>query len=546
VQSKTERKAASKETKAWLLQALAGVGWLRGWGVRYATATAAGAFGVLAVICVLSLVADLSKDLKELMHEAEKDRTAVKDAVSRLEAGSKKQENAFPNLGTRLAEAEEALSELRKPVRLDRSVLTLQRHTDAVTSVVFSPDGQKLASGSRDGTVSIWRIGKTGEEELLRLNTLSPVNNVVFSPDGQQIVAGCAERVLVWDCSDGTFLRSYRGEYVAFSPDGRLLAVVGRKESYDHPIGWMRIYDMATAREVRSDYVAVVRLDDNMLLGARLDAGRDRSSEATAAMDESDDPMDTLPFRTARNEIELDDTIVIGRNKITTDDQLTAFDRIAWTHPSCVVFSPDNNHVAVRYGDQQGEIYDLSKIWKGIRDPDRLGIPSPWKLTSNVAFGADGRSLVYGFASSVTRGKRTGVAIMSTESGNSLMVLKSGEARCVAVSRDGEYLAVGSNSGQVGVRHLPKAELILPHVKVAGLFSASLARPFQALIFLEAGRIERPRTCRMRCHRGEVLSMAFSPDGRKIVTGGEDGAVRIWDLGQLVAEGVAGRASRKE
>ena len=41
--------------------------------------------------------------------------------------------------------------------------LTLAGHADSVTSVAFSPDGQRLASASRDQTVKIWDSA-TGKE----------------------------------------------------------------------------------------------------------------------------------------------------------------------------------------------------------------------------------------------------------------------------------------------------------------------------------------------------------------------------------------------
>ena len=37
---------------------------------------------------------------------------------------------------------------------------TLTGHSDSVQSVVYSPDGRYLASGSGDKTIKIWRVGQ--------------------------------------------------------------------------------------------------------------------------------------------------------------------------------------------------------------------------------------------------------------------------------------------------------------------------------------------------------------------------------------------------
>jgi WD40 repeat protein len=37
-----------------------------------------------------------------------------------------------------------------------QEMLTLRGHSDDVMSVSFSPNGQRIVSGSRDGTVKVW------------------------------------------------------------------------------------------------------------------------------------------------------------------------------------------------------------------------------------------------------------------------------------------------------------------------------------------------------------------------------------------------------
>ena len=89
--------------------------------------------------------------------------------------------------------------------------LTLEGHAGSVSSVAFSPDGQRLASGSADQTVKIWDSA-TGKELFALKGHAGRVTSVAFSPDGQRLASGSGDKtVKIWDSATGKELFSLKG-----------------------------------------------------------------------------------------------------------------------------------------------------------------------------------------------------------------------------------------------------------------------------------------------------------------------------------------------
>jgi len=105
---------------------------------------------------------------------------------------------------------------------------SLSGHIETISSVAFSPDGQKMLMGSHDDTVTLWD-SKSGQVIHKFREHINSVNSVAFSPDGQKMLTGSWDATaILWDVESGQVIHNFRKHKsvvtsVAFSPDGRKL-----------------------------------------------------------------------------------------------------------------------------------------------------------------------------------------------------------------------------------------------------------------------------------------------------------------------------------
>jgi dipeptidyl aminopeptidase/acylaminoacyl peptidase len=127
--------------------------------------------------------------------------------------------------------------------------------------VSWSPDGNRLATGSWDGTAKVWDV--TGGRELAALKghtsglpsvSWSPhgsgVSSVSWSPDGKRLATGSWDGTAkVWDVAGGRELATLKGHTsgltsVSWSPDGNRLTT----ESAD---GTAKVWEAAGSLEIQ-------------------------------------------------------------------------------------------------------------------------------------------------------------------------------------------------------------------------------------------------------------------------------------------------------
>ncbi len=159
------------------------------------------------------------------------------------------------------------------------------RHADRVNAMTYTPDGGKLVSASRDGTVRVWDLGNGRELLAYRGHAAPPdekvgadvfrVPAVAVSPDGVWVASSGSGEVQVWNLKTGKLKKKLtapnqllvRG--LAFFPDGKSIATAGDDK-------FVRVFDIEGGKETatfvqQADRIEAMALSPNGKLIATVD-----------------------------------------------------------------------------------------------------------------------------------------------------------------------------------------------------------------------------------------------------------------------------------
>jgi len=280
---------------------------------------------------------------------------------------------------------------------------TLQGHRHEVWAVAYSPDGQALVTGGKDGSARFWGPLRPRETTSLE-GARAPLR---FSTDGRSLLTLSADRTLAeWDVLSrqktrviDLSLNTNEVRSVAMAPDGRILAV-GKTN------GTVELLNL----EIRQ-WLAQQKFGDEPVIGLRF------SPKGNLLVVQLSELMSgTLSSR------------LILWNP-TTGETFGPFQNVS----GAFACAPDETKLAAATPSYEPQIWDIRTAKPVITLRSHT-----WDITA-VSFSPDGKLLVTASIDNTLR-------LWDTASWSELAILRGhmGGVRCAAFSGDGKTLVTGS------------------------------------------------------------------------------------------------------
>jgi RNA polymerase sigma factor (sigma-70 family) len=410
-----------------------------------------------------------------------------------------------------------------------RAVRQLTGHRGAVFAVAYAPGGKAVGSGGQDGSIRLWDAA-SGEELARQDAGGDHVYGIAFSPDGTALASAHAQHTIaLWSVSASARAGRKEGPGgekslqhlhpalqqaalvpFTFSPDGLSLAAVSRD-------GMICLCEPATGKEIRrlgphrGIIMSLVFAPDGKWL-----ASGSWSDPAIRVWDVAGDKP-VLELRGHENAVRSLALSPDGKALVSAsyDKSLRLWDLAAgkelhrWAQDAylAVAFAPDGKVFADSRYD--GTIH----LWETAtgREVRRLQTGEQGS-TFALAFSPDSRVLA-------VAGQNTTVRLFEVATGRlrCQFSVRQGSIHSLAFTSDGRTLATGGGEALTHFRDLDEFK-----------FAATARLSDYAVCLWDVTTGKQVR--RLEGHQGGVFALAFSRDGRALVSRSWDTTALVWGL----------------